>query len=166
LLEELLKQLAPMANSMKSMTERAPSEPSSYNKVDIPSSYGPDQAVHFIDALLYDKFQNNKYGHSVTKEERDALRHYYGMRELVNAYGPGMAEMMGNIHEWSLLDIISPIYKPDDGREIQREVDYYNNAIALDHKERGVGQDFHNDLNMDSLRNVLKPLRIPPPYKK
>ncbi len=170
ILDRLIEEISPAMDAMQRMTAKASPAQSTElpknRKVYIPSDYGPEQAVKFIDALLYEDFQNRKYGRSIREEERDALRHYYGMRELVNLYGPGMAEMIGNINEWRLMDVISPIYKPDDGSEIQREIDYYNNAVALDHKSRGVGQDFHYDLNMDSLRNVLEHLRIPPPYKK
>ena len=72
-----------------------------------------------------------------------------------------IANNMGQLNEWSPVDLLSGYaWGPE-----QAEIDLSNNAVALDHVRRGVGRDFHHDLNMDSLRNVLKHLTIPPKPK-
>jgi len=126
-----------------------------YDNVPIPQN---TEAVGLIDSLLRDRFNENVYGPRITEMELDALRHYYGMRSLAGSYGPGVANLMGQINEWSPADLVSSAA----GGPEQSEVDLLNNAVALDHVKRGVGRDFHHNLNVDSLRNVLNHLTVPP----
>ena len=109
--------------------------------------FRPDER---IDSLLKQDFPD------LTVEERDALRHYYGMREISNIFGPKISKGLGYINEGT--DFLTP---GEDGE--QARIDILNNAIALDHKTRGVGMDYHEGLTQDSIANVLNFLTIPPP---
>ena len=108
--------------------------------------------VDRVDTSIKEDFPN------VSAEERDALRHYYGIRELSNIFGTSIAEGLGYVNEWTDRPI------PGEDQE-QRRIDLLNNAVALDHKRRGVGMDYHEGLTQDSIANVLNFLTIPPPVK-
>ena len=135
-----------------------PQVPTLHENIPIPDN---TSAVSLIDSLLGARYKQNRLGASLTEMQQDALRHYYGMRSLAGSYGPTTANIMGHLNEWSPVDLLSGYA----GGPEQAEIDLSNNAVALDHVNRGVGLDFHHDLNMDSLRNVLKHLTIPPKPK-
>ena len=99
-------------------------------------------------------------GH-INEEEKDALRHYYGMRALGNEYGGTIAWTVGYLNEgFDLLPTIFSSEKSD--YKIQADVDIYNNDIALKHIEEGIGYDLKEGMSVEEVRGPLEYLKIPP----
>ena len=118
---------------------------------------GGVDTVARIDRAL-GKYQEE--GH-INEEERDALRHYYGMRALGNEYGGTIAWTVGYLNEgFDLLPTIFSSEKSD--YKIQADVDIYNNDIALKHIEEGIGYDLIEGMSVDEVRGPLEYLKIPP----
>ena len=119
---------------------------------------GGVDTVSKIDRSL-EKYQEG--GH-INEEEKDALRHYYGMRALSNKYGATGAWIAGHANEG--IDRITPLALGGDNK-IQADVDAFNNAISLEHLEEGIGKDFHKEMTPEELRQPLEFLKIPPKWK-
>ena len=120
---------------------------------------GGVETVAGIDRTL-DKYQ--KKGH-INEEERDALRHYYGMRALSDRYGGTAAWIAGHVNEG--IDRIFPMAmggKAAEDAKIQADVDAFNNAVSLRHLEEEKGFDIREDMTKDELRKPLEFLKVPP----
>ncbi len=102
-----------------------------------------------------------KKGH-INEEEKDALRHYYGMRALSNKYGGTAAWIAGQVNEG--FDRITPLALGGDDK-IQADVDAFNNAVSLRHIEEGLGRDFNEDMTKEELREPLEFLKVPPKWE-
>jgi hypothetical protein len=96
----------------------------------------------------------------ISKEEQDALRHYYGMRTLSNKYGGTVAWIAGHVNEG--FDRIAFLATGNEDQKIQADVDIFNNAVSLRHAEEGRGQDIREDMTEEELRKPLKFLKVPP----
>ena len=97
----------------------------------------------------------------ITEEEKDALRHYYGMRDLSNRYGGTVAWTMGYMNEG--LDWIMPqIVGGKSDVKIQADIDLYNNDIALKHVKEGMGYDLKKGMSIEKVRGPLEFLKVPP----
>ena len=94
----------------------------------------------------------------INDEERDALRHYFGIQSLADEYGDTVAWLSGLIHEGT--DLIIP-----GEAGIQSQVDRANNNIALAHREEGIFLKLEDLNSYDKLRDLLNVLEIPPPYR-
>ena len=119
---------------------------------------GGVETVSSIDKAL-GKYQEK--GH-INEEEKDALRHYYGMRALSNKYGGTAAWIAGQVNEG--FDRITPLALGGDDK-IQADVDAFNNAVSLRHREEGLGHDFNEDMTKEELRKPLEFLKVPPKWK-
>ena len=110
-----------------------------------------------IVAALNGKLQGFIDRNWITMEEADALRHYYGTREMAKNYGGVGAQIVGAIHEFEWPNLIGESHP-------QNEVDKINNSIALEHYNNNIGTDWSDDLNIKDLKLVLENLIIPPNY--
>ena len=111
-------------------------------------------SVNEIDKIL-EEFQNQ---HLITEMDRDALRHYYGMRSLSNRYGSTAANIAGYLHEG--IDLLLPTEN-----KLQSSIYIYNNKIALQDILEGRGSEFREDISSEELRNQLLNLKIPPSWR-
>ena len=91
----------------------------------------------------------------ITEMERDALRHYYGMRSMVKKYGSRIAKIGGYLHEG--IDLIFPTEN-----HLQSKIDIKNNQVAFNHLRDNIGIDFSDDMSIDDIRSSLKYLEVPP----
>ena len=113
------------------------------------------EVVHNIDNFLKEYRTDNK----ITEEERDALRHYYGMRAVINKYGHEIGKIGGIINEG--FDLLFPTES-----KIQSDVDIHNNKVASMHIRMKFGKDISNDMTLEEIREPLKYLKIPPPWQE
>ena len=116
------------------------------------SGESPNEVVNSIDEIL---LGHQKDG-SISGQQRDALRHYFGMQALSEKYGETPAWLAGVIHEE--FDSILPW----EGRE-QSRIDKDNNKVALEHYEKNIGVGWKPGLSVDELYQALEYLEIPPP---
>ena len=116
------------------------------------SGESPNELVNSIDEIL---LGHQKEG-SISGQQRDALRHYFGMQVLSEKYGETPAWLAGVIHEE--FDSILPW----EGRE-QSRIDKGNNKVALEHYEKNIGVGWKPGLSVDELYQALEYLEIPPP---
>ena len=89
-----------------------------------------------------------KSNYDYTDMERDALRHYLGMQQLADIYGPVNAKFIGDMHE----------YGQPGGAE-QSEIDIRNNIKAIEDYKANMRLKEYDKSILDSL---LKELEVPP----
>ena len=116
---------------------------------------GAYEVVHKIDNFLKTYQKDDK----ITEEERDALRHYYGMRAVINKYGHEIGKIGGIVHEG--FDLLFPTES-----KIQSDIDIHNNKVASMHIRRKFGKDISNDMTLEEIKEPLKYLKIPPPWQE
>ena len=116
---------------------------------------GAYEVVHKIDYFLKTYQKDDK----ITEEERDALRHYYGMRAVINKYGHEIGKIGGIVHEG--FDLLFPTES-----KIQSDIDIHNNKVASMHIRMKFGKDISNDMTLEEIKEPLKYLKIPPPWQE
>ena len=116
---------------------------------------GAYEVVHKIDNFLQAYQKDDK----ITEEERDALRHYYGMRAVINKYGHEIGKIGGIVHEG--FDLLFPTES-----KIQSDIDIHNNKVASMHIRMKFGKDISNDMTLEEIKEPLKYLKIPPPWQE
>ena len=116
---------------------------------------GEYSATDIVDNVNEQLFQFEK-DNVINAEERDALRHYFGMRALSNKFGETPAWIMGIINEG--MDVFMP-----GEAGMQSQIDRQNNLIALQHLEEGVGFNIEDVKSKDDLMSILFALKITPP---
>ena len=116
---------------------------------------GAYEVVNKIDNFLKTYQKDDK----ITEAERAALRHYYGMRAVINKYGHEIGKIGGIVHEG--FDLLFPTES-----KIQSDIDIHNNKVASMHIRMKFGKDISNDMTLEEIKEPLKYLKIPPPWQE
>jgi hypothetical protein len=94
----------------------------------------------------------------INNNEVNALRHYYGIKELSKEYGDTLGWLMGAMHEGFSLGLL---YPPKSSQYLDTSADLDNNKVALDHFNKNIGMEIDSIKTINDLREPLDFLNIP-----
>tara|TARA_R100000152_G_scaffold19239_1_gene11402 strand:+ start:1125 stop:1775 length:651 start_codon:yes stop_codon:yes gene_type:complete len=114
-----------------------------------------------VDAINFKLQQFVDLGH-ITPQEKDQLRHYYGIIKIAEKYGSNMAYVLGQLNEVSLLPQAG--YDAGGGQEntYQRKIDKLNNEEALKDFDSGNYKALSDSTTVEEMREIINRTFTPP----
>ena len=115
-----------------------------------------NNARNMVNDINSELEQYEKEGY-ISEEERDALRHYFGIKKLSSEYGETIGWLAGLVHENMGANLLLPENNP---KYIDSKIDLYNNNIALEHYRSNTGINFEDIETINDIRKPLEHLKI------
>lgn len=115
-----------------------------------------------VDAINFKLQQSVDVGH-ITPEEKDQLRHYYGMIKIAEKYGSNIAFVLGQLNEeaWGGNQAA---YDAGGGLEntYQKKIDKLNNEEALKDFDSGDYKALSDSTTIEEMREIIDRTFTPP----